>query len=194
MPPPHRFFFNTIRFYVFFWHYPAWQCFVWEKLKKDPRVWCSPRCKDGQNCHCGRLSFHFPDIRSRWRLWRLKADHCALLSKRPIIILAIFRPHQWLINCVQFSFPQKISCFFFFIERLSWWMDSQFCQFLRRGFFCRISDEVCLVINTALVKFSSQIFVGPRLDRGGGGYWQDLSKFLQHNNPRILLSSEIVWE
>ena len=129
MPPPHRFFFNTIRFYVFFWHYPAWQCFVWEKLKKDPRVWCSPRCKDGQNCHCGRLSFHFPDIRSRWRLWRLKADHCALLSKRPIIILAIFRPHQWLINCVQFSFPQKISCFFFFIERLSWWMDSQFCLF-----------------------------------------------------------------
>ena len=75
--------------------------------KKDTRIWCSPRCKDGQNCHCGRLSFHFPDIRSRWRLWRLKADHCALLSKRPIIIPAIFRPHQWLINCDQFSFPQK---------------------------------------------------------------------------------------
>ena len=166
---------------------------MWEKLKKDSRIWCSPRCKDGQNCHCGRFSFHFPDIRSRWRLWRLKADPCALLSKRPIIILVIFRPHQWLINWVQFSFPQKNLVSSFFIERLSWWMDSQFCQFLRRGFFCRISDEVCLVINTALVKFSSQIFVGPRPDRGGGGYWQDLSKFLQHNNSRIL-SSEIVWE
>ena len=89
--------------------------------------------------------------------------------------------------------PTEKSCFFFFIETLSWWMSSQFCLFLRRGFFCRISDEVCLVINTALVKFSSQIFVGPRPDRGGGGYWQDLSKFLQHNNSRIL-SSEIVWE
>ena len=84
--------------------------------KKDTRIWCSPRCKDGQNCHCGRLSFHFPDIRSRWRLWRLKADHCALLSKRPIIILAIFRPHQWLIIVSNFHSHRRILFLLFYRE------------------------------------------------------------------------------
>ena len=133
-----------------------------------------PLCEEGQNCH--RL--HFPQIRSRWRLWRPEGRPlCRLLSKRPIITMVIFGPHQICIDFVFISigtFLPEIPDGWFCVE----WI-SQMGEFLlRTGFLCCISDEVSCY-KYSFGQISGQIFVGSEKTEGEG-FWQDPSN-LQRN-------------
>ena len=137
-----------------------------------------PVCEEGQNCH--RL--HFPQIRSRWRLWRPEGRPlCRLLSKRPIITMVIFGPHQICIDFVFISigtFLPEIPDGWFCVE----WI-SQMGEFLlRTGFLCCISDEV------SCYKYSFGQILGPDLcrlgeDRGGGLLARSVKFATKRNNP-----------
>ena len=62
---------------------------------------------------------------------------------------------------------------------------SQFGQFLRTCFFCCISDEVCLVINTVLVKFWARRSLSAWTRQRGRLLGGSIKK-LQQNNQGLL--------
>ena len=123
---------------------------------------------------------HFPDIRSRWRLWSPEGRSLW----RPVKKVHYHRGHlqEWSeLYSLHFNFNAKNYNFFFkssvVLNGIPIWS-----VFARRFLLLYIWWTVSCY-KYSFGQISGQIFVGLSKTEGGG-FWQDPSKVLQRNNPQ----------